>query len=453
MEQLVDVVVLSASEGPLDPRIEQGLFAQSGVRTRLFRVTAAPRPGEPHRWQTIARGRNQGKRLGAAPWLMFLDDDVVLRAGTIAALAQQLERRPIYGALAADYLGEARAGAIAPHVSMGATLFRRAALGAIEFRSTERKCECQCACDDLRARHMAIDYLEGLGAEHVERRSLEHCAPSVGQDRGPPPASGIVLAAFDAAHAKLFREQFVASFRAAGNQEQIVAVAYGLRPRQLQAVRSLPNVQVAPRRLGFLSPARRRLVDFAAIVAGLPSDSPVAYWDAGDVVFQGRLDELWAQVRLYPDRLLAVGEPWRYPGNPAVTDWTLSITDPLAREHAFALISQRPYLNGGFLAGTAGVLLRYFRAAEHLLSTPALLGTSDWGDQTALNLYCHSHPAVWREIDERWNYCLCGRPGETTRLRDDGLFVHPQGKPICAVHGNAGTLPSRRERFASPSRS
>jgi hypothetical protein len=453
MDARVDVVMLSAADGPLDPRVERGLAAQAGVQPRLFRVTAAPRPGETNRWQTIAHGRNQGKQSGNAAWLMFLDDDVVLRPGTIAALKQELEQRPLYGALAADYLGEARPNAIAPHVAMGATLFRRAALESIEFRSTTIKCECQCACDDLRARHVAIDYHGKLSAEHVERRPRDGATAGAYQAHPRPPEAGIILAAFDAGHAKLFREQFVASLRAAGNQEQVIAVAYGLRPRQLRDLRSLPRVHVVPRRLGFLSPARRRLVDFAEIVARLPAHAPVAYWDAGDVLFQRPLDDLWAQVARHPDRLLAVAEPWRYPGNPAVSDWTLSIADRLAREYAFDLISERPYLNSGFLAGSAGVLLRYFRAADRLLSTPALLGTTDWGDQTALNLYCHSNPGVWREIDEQWNYCLCGRPLDAMTRRGDGVFIDRQGETICVLHGNARTLPTWRNTLASPGRS
>ncbi|MFO0899354.1 MAG: hypothetical protein U0836_18165 [Pirellulales bacterium] len=136
---------------------------------------------------------------------------------------------------------------------------------------------------------MAIDYLEGLGAEHVGDALSEHCrAPSVGQDRGPPPASGIVLAAFDAAHAGSFASS--SSLRSALPQ----AIKSRSSPWRTGCGRdnckrcACPSLmQIAPRRLGFLSPARRRLVDFAAIVAGLPSDSPVAYWDAGDVVFRG----------------------------------------------------------------------------------------------------------------------------------------------------------------------
>lgn len=438
MVRRVDVVVLSRDSRPLDPRVERGLAAQRDLDSRVLRVTAAPDARDVNRWQTIARGRNHGKRLGNAPWLMFLDDDVALRPGSIAMLLESLEQRPLYGAVAADYLGEASLG-IAPHVAMGATLFRRSVLDALVFRSAATKCECQCACDDLRAKRIAIDYLGGLKADHLERAPAAPCAPPA----GVLAPTGVVLTAFDALHARLFRERFLASLRAAGNSEQVIAVAYGLRPRQTQALQRMPNVRLAPRRLGVLSPARRRLLDFAEIVGQLPAETPVAHWDAGDVVFQGRLDGLWEQVLEHPDRLLAVAEPWRHPENSAVARWTLGIADPLARQRAFELLTHSPVLNGGFAAGTARTLLKYFRAAESLLCSPALLGSSDWGDQTALNLYCHSNPTAWRQIDERWNYCLCGRPAGLTTRAADGQFLAGRGAAICVVHGNAGTLPAR----------
>src|SRR5262245_2525096 len=124
MRPEVDIVVLSAKEGPLDPRVERGIAAQTEVLTQLHRVVAAPRPSDRHRRETIARGRNAGLERGRAPWLLFLDDDVEIGPGCVAELLAGLEQRPIYGALAADYLGESARGAVAGHVGMGATLFR-----------------------------------------------------------------------------------------------------------------------------------------------------------------------------------------------------------------------------------------------------------------------------------------------------------------------------------------
>ena len=43
--------------------------------------------------------------------------------------------------------------------------------------------------------------------------------------------------------------------------------------------------------------ARRRLREFADITRLLPPATPVAYWDAGDILFQSPLVLLWELVR------------------------------------------------------------------------------------------------------------------------------------------------------------
>jgi hypothetical protein len=113
------------------------------------------------------------------------------------------------------------------------------------------------------------------------------------------------------------------------------------------------------------------------------------------------------------------------------------------------LLSRRPFLNSGFAAGTAATMLRYLGYGHRLLHSPSLRGTRDWGDQLALNLYCHANPESWQEVGEEWNFCLCGRPTGEVYRRDDGRFVSPAGKPVYVVHGNARTLgrvPRQRQR-------
>ena len=88
--------------------------------------------------------------------------------------------------------------------------------------------------------------------------------------------------------------------------------------------------------------------------------------------------------------------------------WTLTIRDPAARRRAFDLLSTRPFLNSGFAAGTARTLLAYLREADRLLHSSDLLGTADWGDQTALNLYCYS--VAGRERGPRRLELLHARP-------------------------------------------
>jgi hypothetical protein len=121
---------------------------------------------------------------------MFVDDDVALGPRCIARLVAGLRRRPLFAALAADYLGEHRRGEVAPHVAMGATLFRREALQSIEFRWEARRCECQCCCDDLRRLHWGIGYTAAVKARHLSKgvdraAAAESAHVGAGDERSP----------------------------------------------------------------------------------------------------------------------------------------------------------------------------------------------------------------------------------------------------------------------------
>ena len=250
---------------------------------------------------------------------------------------------------------------------------------------------------------------------------------------------GRVLAAFDRLHFRKFCTQFVPSLRSSGNREPVTAVAYGLYPSQIRSLRQM-NIEVLPVSDDGRAVPVRRIEDFQRPLKDLHPDTPVAYWDAGDVIVQDNLAPLWRMVRSHPDKILAAREPTRHPENRAVRGWTLSIHDPDARRRAFQLLASRPFLNSGFAAGTARCLLEYLREAQRLCNSPALEGTSDWGDQTALNLYCHSDPDRWHEVDETWNYCLYGRRRREMWINDRGRAVRGDGSVIRAVHGTANTL-------------
>ncbi len=439
----IDLVVLTRTAKPIPKEVQEGIAAQQQVRIQTHRVIGRAQPNDASRWETIARARNRGKQLGKSPWLMFLDDDVVLEPGCVRRLLTALQRRPHYGALAADYLGERRSRGPSRHVAMGATLFRRSVLGRFQFRFEHDRCECQCCCDDLRRQRIAIGYLAKARARHSASSdaSAHHADLEAARDRNRTnKTSPVILAAFDRRHVQKFQRQFLASLRGAGNPETVIAVCYGLFSRQRRKIARLPAVQLLDLPGSSRAP-QRRLRDFQTAIAELDPMTPVAYWDAGDVVFQNRLIDLWQQVRATPHKLLAAREPIHHPENRTVVRWTQSIRDPMARQHAFALLSQRPVLNSGFAAATAATMLRYLQRADQLLHSPALEGTSDWGDQTALNLYCHSQPDAWQEIKEGWNYCLFGRePGEL-HAGADGRLVSRKGASIHVIHGNARTLP------------
>jgi glycosyltransferase involved in cell wall biosynthesis len=174
----VDVVVLTRHQDQLQPTVVRALDSQRDVQLVVHRIVGQALPADRGRYETIARARNEGLRCGSSPWLMFVDDDVVLQPDCVASLISELQRRPAFGALAADYLGESRPATIAPHVSMGATLFRRKALEHISFRWQDDRCECQCCCDDLRRQWWGIDYSPSARAQHLPRRDgLEDSVP------------------------------------------------------------------------------------------------------------------------------------------------------------------------------------------------------------------------------------------------------------------------------------
>jgi hypothetical protein len=221
----------------------------------------------------------------------------------------------------------------------------------------------------------------------------------------------------------------------------VVAVAYGLYPSERRALAAIPGVEVLalPDNDDQVVPARR-LRDFQIVVERLPEDTPVAYWDAGDILFQEQIASLWDLVRANPHRLLAVRGAARFPDSNKATNWVLSITDPKARRYAFELLSANPYLNGGFAAGTARTLLRYLQKAYRIRHSRAMHGSTNHGDQTVMNLYCHSDPAGWLEIPAGWNYCIFQRGPRDFRVGHDGRHVALDGNPIFAVHGNGRAL-------------
>jgi hypothetical protein len=479
MSLIVDLVVLSRDTSDLPARVRAGIDSQAdghSLTIREHRIIGEPRVGDPHRWATIARARNEALEFLAqqgtsgGPFVMFLDDDVVLEPGCLASLVAGLRQRTGHAALAADYLGEsaiasasqgANAGPwhnVDPHIAMGATLFRRSALRSIRFRGSPDRCECQNCCDDLRRMGLAIAYLPGARAHHepIAKRSHDQTGPTDKPGPAMPAATrrgtaisaepGRILTAFDRRHIDRFRRQFLASLRASGNNEIVTAIGYGLYDSERRRLAAMPGVELIARPAenarGERPPARRP-ADFAKVLAesGWPGETPVAYWDAGDVLFQHSLQPLWALVAEEPQAIRAVREPKGYPENPAIIGWTHTIRDPAARQRAFELLSTHPYLNSGFVAGTAHTLLAYFREADRLIHSSDLAGSTDWGDQTALNLFCHSNPARWREAPDSWNFCVHDRPRGSVRLSANGLVVAASGTPVHVVHGNALSLP------------
>lgn len=452
----IDVVILSRTRQSLLPAVESGIRNQQGVNVRVHRHVGTARSEDAHRIETIARARNEAAAKINGRWLMFLDDDVQLAPNCMLQLYQALSLRPNHVAVAADYLAEIdlRNG----HVAMGATLFRKAALDAIPFRWQEDKCECLCWCIDARRKGKLVSYVPSAKAKHLSGQTFD-AHHSNGEHQETPDQSTVksaatktstdprtianakVLVAFNRRDVGRFKNVFLKSLRNFGNHQEVVVVGYGLYPSECRRLASNPGVRVIEKAPNGEMPPVRRISDFGEITATFAPETPVAYWDAGDVQFQGRLDGLWQSTLVYPDKLLAVREPKGYPHNQAITGWTHSIRNPAMRKRAFQMFATNPFLNSGFAAGTAETMTRYFREAKRIRNSAELRGTSDWGDQTALNMYCHTDTSRWQEISQTWNYCVHDRPHGEIHVTSNGIVTCKSQSSINVVHGNAKSLP------------
>jgi hypothetical protein len=455
MADEVDLVILTRNASPLRADVQRGIAHQKRVSLNVHRMIGEVLPTDANRWETISRARNQGKLLGTAPYLFFLDDDVVLSENAVGRLLAELQRRPVLAAIAADYLQESRIGQRADHVAMGATLFRRSALDRFNFRWEADRCECQCICDDLRRAGMQIAYSRRVRALHLGNGASHHADPGAHESScvrtgtlalsdspiGGSTADAIVMVAFDHRQYRGFRDQFLPTLRSHGNHETVIVFGYGLYPSQHRECARLRNVEFhALRAEPGMSPAKLRLRDFQLVARELAPGTPLAYWDAADVVFQSSLEPLWQEVRQYPAQLHAACEVLHYANNPGVLDWVQTIASSTHRQHALNLLAVCDCINSGFVAGTACAMQAYFVQADQFLRSAVLAGSSDWGDQTALNLYCRSYPQRWRQVSAAWNYCLCGRDLPRHRFNRSGR-LECQCEDIRVVHGNAKTLP------------
>lgn len=452
----IDVVILSRTGQDLLPAVEAGLKSQQKVTLRVHRHIGTARPEDAHRIETIARARNEAVAKIRGRWIMFLDDDVQLSPNCVWQLYHALSIRPDHSAFAADYLGEMNKGT--GHVAMGATLFRRAALSKIPFRWEKDKCECLCWCQDARRKGIHINYLPTAQARHLSGQTFDahHSAaktqndtvactsPSATETTSANPdliRNAKILVAFNRRDVGRFKDVFLKTLRTQGNHQEVVVVGYGLYPSECRRLSANAGVRVIPKAPNGEMPPVRRISDFGEITATYDSQTPVAYWDASDVLFQGRLDSLWQTTQVYPDKILAVREPKGYPYNRAIKGWTHSIKDPQMRQRAFQMFATNPFLNSGFAAGTAATMTKYFREATRLRNSPELHGTTDWGDQTALNIYCHTDKTRWQEVSQTWNYCVHDRKYGEIHVTPNGIVTCKSEPSITVVHGNAKSLP------------
>ncbi|MCA9214157.1 MAG: glycosyltransferase [Planctomycetales bacterium] len=441
----VDILVLTRDNSPIRAEVMEAIKSQRNVRAQVFQVVGRKLSTDRNRLDTIARARNHAISLAESDWVMFVDDDVELDRDCIHNLLSGLKTLPDYGVFAADYLGQS-GGRDTNHVAMGATLFRREALDSITFRWSGKRCECQCCCEDLNRQGFRVGYLPNARARHLAKQNNSRSTER------PDSTSPVILAAMDQGHFSRFYGIFLRSLVATGNHVPVMVAGYGLTKQQQQLLARSPHIaHVLCNPSGEFSPAVLRVKHFPKLLERLPGDTVAAWWDAGDIFFQGDISPLWKLVAQNPNKLHAVREPKSYPQNFAITAWPERIPNPQIRRRVFDIVSRNPFFNSGFVASTANTLIKYQDYAERFLTTCNVWREQPM-DQLAFNCYIHQNKDQLVEVDETWNYCLAFRGWGKLQRRRRGdedwhpsvaslpRFVTSNGRTISVVHGNAQLL-------------
>lgn len=265
-----------------------------------------------------------------------------------------------------------------------------------------------------------------------------------------------IITAFDGRQQQpdRFRSRFLQSLRRAGNQDTVIAVTYGLPSGLNRELARLQNVRVVAKPEPPAHPSIHRLETFRELTASLPPTTKVGSWDAGDVLFQSRLEPLWELLETSPKQVHACRETERI--RIALRRWILKVRSPHSQAWLQQISRGKPFLNAGGLAGTAQAMHEYYTLAAPLLDSPILHGTGGW-DQMALNvLRWHFRPDLIKLMDEDWNYCVNARDtaeyaidGRSIRSRKTRSLipvVHANGhsaKPFWAIYDKASA--DRRE--------
>ena len=163
---LVDVIMIIganriAKREVLESLNEQGIPFNFYVQRDTLRLSS--------KIENIVHTRNIAKHLGNSPFVMWVDDDMVLPKEGIKLCLQFLLSHPNFGAVGINGQKPVTFNPFRNHIGMASILVYRNLLDEITFRfERETKwCECMCFCDDLRKKNFLVDYLPGLRATHL----------------------------------------------------------------------------------------------------------------------------------------------------------------------------------------------------------------------------------------------------------------------------------------------
>ena len=300
--------------------------------------------------------------------------------------------------------------------------FRREALARLTFHWEPGRCECQCCCDDLRRMGLGIAYLPRTGDPRAASGSRSHhvilgrrpCCNEMGsRARLSRDLEPHILTTFDRRHLNRFSSSSCRRSAKRAMTRWSRRWRTGSGPANGESSRRPPGSRRVPRGRRRLSvdPPAPRLPGRDRTMARRVHPSRTGTRATSSSRAPLHRFGTWSAIiptGSSPSANLAS------PGKLGRLGMDLSIHDPSARKFAFDLLSTRPFLNGGFAAGTARAMLDYLVRPTGC-STPRpcrvlRLGRSD-GPQSLL-------PLATRELERDLRglelHDLCSRSGRVS---------------------------------------
>lgn len=119
--------------------------------------------------RNAAGARTRVKRYGTSPYVLMMDNDIILAKESIKRMVEFLEKNENYAAIAISKHQVPEGPnevTIQPHIDSAPVLWRLEDLQKITFEY-RTQCECMAACEDIRNMGKEIGFLNGIRATHI----------------------------------------------------------------------------------------------------------------------------------------------------------------------------------------------------------------------------------------------------------------------------------------------
>ena len=164
---LIDICMAVEEGRYIDPKVLKSIELQNWPY-RLWISTQNDNNG-------AAGTRNRVKKFGETKYILAMDNDLILEKGSLSKMVSFLNEHPHFAAIGINKYRRPEGngeGLISKHVDSAPLLWRKEVLDKItyEFRPVEDtiQCECQSACDDVRALGYEIGFLTAITCDHIK---------------------------------------------------------------------------------------------------------------------------------------------------------------------------------------------------------------------------------------------------------------------------------------------